>query len=77
VGWSPDGKQVLTGSLDGTVRMWIANNRLVMAELTRRVCHVFTDDAIRIEIPAWPGCASKLAAVEVDLKVYDALRSGR
>jgi hypothetical protein len=48
-----------------------------MAELTRRVCELFTDDAIRIEIPAWRGCDAELAAVKDDLAEHDRLRPPR
>jgi hypothetical protein len=68
---------VLTGSEDGTVRIWIADNNLLVAELTRRVCGVFTDHDIRKEIPGWNGCDAELTVVAADLKAYDALRGGR
>jgi hypothetical protein len=56
--------------------LWLAGNNLLIAELTRRVCGVFTDDQIGKEIAGWRGCESELAAVANDLKAYDALRGG-
>ena len=49
----------------------------MIAELTRRVCSLFTDDEVRKEIPAWRGCAAELATVADDLNAYDALRGER
>jgi WD40 repeat protein len=81
VAWSPDSKMLLTGSDDNTARVWHVNRRLVIADLTRRVCDIYAhDDAkIRAEVPDWnwPGCAAALAAVDADLKELDALRSGQ
>lgn len=74
VAWSPDGQQVITGSFDRTARIWIVDQQLLIAELTRRVCDIFTDDAIREEIPEWSGCAAALTAVKDDLAAYDRLR---
>jgi WD40 repeat protein len=74
VAWSPDGQQVLTGSFDGTARIWIVDTHLLVAELTRRVCYLFTDDAIRTVIPSWRGCNAEMAKITTDLARYDALR---
>jgi len=74
VAWAPNGKQVLTGSFDKTARIWIADDKPLIAELTRRVCNILTEDQIKATIPSWRGCATELAAVAEDLKEYDALR---
>ena len=50
--WSPDGKQVLTSGDDTTARIWIVDNNVIAAELTHRLCNIFPDDAIRVEIPS-------------------------
>jgi WD40 repeat protein len=72
--WSPDGQQVITGSDDRTARIWLVDTHLIIAELTRRLCNLFTDDEIRAEIPSWRGCEAELAAVKDDLAEYDRLR---
>ena len=74
VAWSPASKQVLTGSQDGTARIWIANIQPIIAELTRRVCDVFSDEETRTEIPAWRGCTAELIAVTDDLAEYERLQ---
>lgn len=75
--WSPDSQQVLTGSFDGTARLWITNTKLIIAELTRRVCNLFSDDQIQEKISAWRGCKVELAAIDGDLKEYDTLQDGK
>ena len=77
VAWSPAGRQVLTGSQDRSARIWIVDKRLIVAELTRRVCDHFADDKIHTTISTWRGCAAELAAVKDNLATYDALRGGR
>jgi len=75
VAFSPSGEQVLTGSTDHTAGLWIADNNLLIAELTERVCGVWGHDeeAIRAEIPDWHGCEVELAAVAEDLARYNEL----
>ncbi len=75
--WSPDGKQVLTGSQDKTAKLWISDTTLIIADLTRRVCNVATDDEIRAKITNWRGCTLELAALRNDLEAYDQLRPGQ
>jgi WD40 repeat protein len=76
VAWSPDGKQALTDSQDGTARLWLIPSRLLVAELTRRLCYLnaFSEGELRNTIPNWRGCPAELAAVADDLTAYDALR---
>jgi WD40 repeat protein len=59
--WSPDGKQILTGSGDTMAKIWITDNRPIIAELTRRLCNIFPDDEITQENPAWRGCTLVIA----------------
>ncbi|MGB0384129.1 MAG: AAA-like domain-containing protein [Ardenticatenaceae bacterium] len=74
--WSPNGQQVLTSSWDGTARISIADETLLVAKLTERVCTVWhhQQDAISHQIPEWRGCEVELAAVADKLAAYDALR---
>jgi WD40 repeat protein len=75
VAWSPDGQWVITGSDDSTARIWLVNTRLIIAELTRRVCRLFTDEEMQRQIVGWRGGQAELEAVAKDLKAYDALQS--
>lgn len=68
--WSQDEQRVLTWSADGTARVWVVEPRLLAAELTNRVCHVFSDAEISKLIPSWRGSKVELAAVDADLQAY-------
>jgi WD40 repeat protein len=76
VEWSADGRQILTGGSDGTTAVWLASRPLIVADITRRICDLFTDDEIRRTIPQWRGCSAELTAVADDLATYDALQDG-
>ena len=76
--WSRDETRVLTWSPDNTARVWVVEPRLLVAELTNRVCHLGRSDAeLANTIPGWRGCAAELAAVDSDLKQYNALVHGK
>jgi WD40 repeat protein len=72
--WSPDGRQLVTLSGPGTAQVWLVDHDLIVADITRRVCALFSDAQIRAEIPAWHGCDTELAAVADDLRIYDQLQ---
>ena len=74
VAWSPNGRQVVTASTDGTARIWIADSGLLVARLTERVCKIMRDEEIRTEIAKWRGCEVELAAVAEELEMYWRLR---
>jgi WD40 repeat protein len=73
VAWSPDSNLILTSGEDGTVRVWVARSSLIIAEITRKVCSLLSNEDIIKEIPTWQGCGIEMAKVESDLCVYDAL----
>ncbi|HET9223287.1 MAG TPA: hypothetical protein VFO07_12330, partial [Roseiflexaceae bacterium] len=70
--WSPDGRQIVTGS-DGVTYTWLVSKQLMIADMTRRLCDLFTDAEIQSTIPRWRGCAVELPAVASDLAAYDQL----
>jgi WD40 repeat protein/transcriptional regulator with XRE-family HTH domain len=72
--WSADGRQVLTGS-DGVTYTWLVSKQLIVADMTRRLCDLFTDAEIHATMPRWRGCAAELSAVATDLAAYDRLQN--
>lgn len=75
VAFSKDNKQMLTGS-GHTVRVWIVDHELLVAELTEQVCDVWQHDEehINAEISGWEGCEAELDAVKEELVRYNELR---
>jgi len=71
--WSKDEQRVLTWSDDTTARVWVVEPRLLVAELSNRVCHLFSDAEITKALAGWRGCNVELAAVDADLKRYNSL----
>ena len=57
VAFSPDGSTVLTGSSDGTARLWVVDTPLLVAEATRRLCQLnaFSEEELTQTIPARSG----------------------
>jgi WD40 repeat protein len=72
--WSPDGRQIVTGS-DGVTYTWLVSKQLMIADMTRRLCDLFTDAEIQSTMPRWRGCAVELPAVASDLAAYDQLQN--
>ena len=72
--WSADGRQVLTGS-DGVTYTWLVSKQLIIADMTRRLCDLFTDAEIHATMSRWRGCATELSAVAADLAAYDQLQN--
>ena len=73
VAWSRDGQEISTGSLDGTARTWLVGRGLIAAEIARRVCDLFADGDIRVQIQSWRGCDHELRAAAATLGTYDAV----
>lgn len=72
--WTPDSRQILTQSGDAEY-IWLVSNELIIADISRRVCNLFTDQDIRSDIPSWPGCTAKMSALADDIKAYDELQA--
>lgn len=61
VAWSPDGLQIVTGSWDMTACIWNLRSTTITAEITRRVCTLYSDEDIVKEIPNWRGHIVEIA----------------
>jgi hypothetical protein len=75
---SPDGRQVLTGGNSPGARIWIIDNRLLAAALTRTICDTFAaeEDEVYRVVPGWSGCKTELEEVADELREYDMLQGG-
>jgi WD40 repeat protein len=74
VAWSPNGELALTSSDDNTGRLWLLDKVLLVAELKRRVCALFSDKDIELEVRNWRGCQTELAEAHEASLGFDELR---
>ncbi len=71
--WMPDGRQILTQSGDAEY-IWLVSNDLIIADMYRRVCNIFSDEEIRAIISSWTGCTLRISNLIDDIKAYDELQ---
>src|SRR5262249_52065961 len=73
--WMPGGQQILTQSGDAEY-IWLVSDDLIIADIARRVCDLFTDEDIRSEILYWRGCNVEMASIAGAIKKFDELQQG-
>jgi WD40 repeat protein len=71
--WIRGASEVIVATADGVLRTWLVDDNLIVVDIDRRLCNIFTDEEILSDIPSWPGCTTVLAKSAAMIAEFDRL----